>query len=127
MRSPRPRARSARRTCWSGSGGYRGRSCPLPHSLVDPPKRFLPPPDQSAGVFVPAATTKPPDLSGGPLGCCSVFCVPGLSAKAVAGYLPAMFGIGADPPQVHRCKVHGRGQFAPDLAAWIKLALLKLR
>jgi hypothetical protein len=89
------------------------------------PRTFAsPPPDHSASVFVPAATIKPPDLSGGPLGCCSVFCVLRLASKAVAGYLPAMFGIGADPPQVHRCKVHGRCKFAPDLAAGIKLAPL---
>src|SRR5215210_3546462 len=84
-----------------------------------------PPPDDSAGT--PAATINPPDLSGGPLGCFSVFCVPRLAFKAVAGCPWAMLGIGADPPQVHRRKVHGRSQFAPDFAAGIKSALLYLR
>ena len=77
-----------------------------------------------------AASTKPPDLSGGPLGCFSVFCPPGLApraAKAVAGVLLAMIGVRADPPKVHRREVHSRSQFAPDLATWIKLALFHLR
>jgi hypothetical protein len=38
-----------------------------------------------------------------------------------------MLDIGADPPQVHRRKGHGRGQFAPDFATGIKSALLYLR
>src|SRR5215211_1444042 len=38
-----------------------------------------------------------------------------------------MVCVRADPPQVHRREVHRRGQFAPDLAARIKLALLHLR
>ena len=77
-----------------------------------------------------AARTKPPDLSGGPLGCFSVFCVPGpaaWTAQAVAGVLLPMLGVRADPPEIHGREIHGRSQLAPDLATWIKLALLHLR
>jgi hypothetical protein len=77
-----------------------------------------------------AARIKPPDLSGGPLGCFSVFCVPGpapWTAKAVAGVLLPMLGVRADPPEIHGREIHGRSQLAPDLATWIKLALLHLR
>src|SRR5215210_318755 len=77
-----------------------------------------------------ASRTNPPDLSGGPLGCFSVFCPPGLApwaAKAVAGVLLAMLGVRADPPKVHRREIHRRSQFAPDLATRIKLALLHFR
>jgi hypothetical protein len=58
-----------------------------------------------------AARTKPPDLSRGPLGCFSVFCVPGpaaWTAQAVAGVLPPMLGVRADPPEIHGREIHGR-------------------
>jgi hypothetical protein len=77
-----------------------------------------------------AARTKPPDLSRGPLGCFSVFCVPGpapWAAKAVAGVLPATLGVRAYPPEIHGREIHGHSQFAPDLATRIKLAPLHLR